>query len=193
MYKKQKIIKSIILTIIVITIIVLGVVYEYNHRFYNKGKSSIFEIPNTTYIISANVNNGELVVVNNYIIQDIPSNSLEMEKMIYEFVTNDNILQPLYDKYKDRNIGWIELVFRKPSWKLPVYWQGSAEDIDDYSDELLVKYRFHLSVKTDSYTNQEYISTSAKATFFVDLFMNRTTSVTNYVEKDLGAYGQLIV
>lgn len=193
MYKKQKIIKSIISIIIVITLIILGVVYEYNHRFYAKSKSSIFEIPDTTSIISSYVNEEELIVVNNYIIQDIPSNSLEMEKMIYEFVTNDNILQPLYDEYKDRNIGWIELVFRRPSWNLPVYWQGSGEDIDSYSNELLVKYRFHLSAKTDPYSNQEYISVSANATFFVDLFMNRTTGVNGYVEKDLGAYGQLTV
>ena len=193
MYKKQKIIKSTISIIIVITIIVLGVIYEYNHRFYDKGRRNIFEIPDTVSIVSSNVNKEELVIVNNYIIQDIPSDTLKMEKMIYEFVTNENILQPLYDEYKQRDIGWIELIFRRPSWKLPVYWNGPAEDIADYSEELLVKYRFHLSFETDPYTNQEYISTSAKAIFYVDLFMNRTTSVTYYAEKDLGAYGQLTV
>lgn len=191
--KKRKTVRNIILIVLVIALFVTGIVYEYNQRVHAKTKDSIFEIPNTTSIISANVNNEELVVVNNYIIQDIPSNSIEMEEMIYEFITNQNILQPLYDEYKDRNIGWIELVFRRPSWKLPVYWNGTAEDIAGYSDELLVKYRFHLSAKTDTYSNQEYISVSAKATFFVGDSMKRTTSINDYVEKDLGAYGQLTV
>ena len=80
MYKKQRIIKSTISIIIVITLIVLGVINEYNHGFYDKGKNNIFEIPDTVSIISSNVNNEELVIVNNYISQDIPSNTVQMKK-----------------------------------------------------------------------------------------------------------------
>lgn len=193
MSKKKKLIKNTISIILALALFVAVIVYEYNHRIYDKTKDSIFEIPDTISIKTSN-QNGIYIIENNYIIQNIPSNTLKTEKMIYKFVTDENILQHLYDKYNHRDdIGCIRLIFRKPSWKLPVYWNGRSEDIDGFSDELLVIYNIYLNDETDPYTNEIYIGTSATATFYVDIAMNRLTNINLFTHKDLGSFGKLAV
>lgn len=186
MYKKRKTIRKTISIVLAIALFATVIIYEYNQRFYDKTKDSIFELSNTACTMIPYFNPDEALLENHYIIQDLPKNRIQMEKMIDEFLNNKDVLQSLYNEYESKDIGYIKLFFRKPSWDLPVYWEGTNEQINGYGDELLASYLFSLSPNESG----NYILVKLEATFFIKHNMEKITN-HNYESKTIDHYASL--
>lgn len=107
--------RKIIITLSVLTAVIILSVIAYfivrHSRLYDKSKPNIFEIPGTQTI------NGRY-----YMVQKIPDNKSEIELMISEYISENNIVENIFSG--GQYIDSLELRFFCPSTDFPVYFEN---------------------------------------------------------------------
>ena len=117
--------RKIIITLIVLTAVIILSVITYfiirHSRLYDKNKPNIFEIPGT-----------QSTKYHYYMVQKIPDNKSEIELMIKEYISKNNIVENIFSDGNTRDTA--ALWFFYPSMNFPVYFEENKNYfiMDDY-------------------------------------------------------------